>query len=299
MSANAPALQRLLFPFAARFVAGDTIADALRVVERLRDAGLSATIAALGEDVNTTAEADRTRDENRRLIDGIASRSLRANVSLKLSSIGTQIGDGSFMERYAEIVGHAAAALPDPFVRVDMEGSATVDATLAAINHVFATHRNTGPVLQASLKRTVLDVAAAVEGGMRVRLCKGAYAEPAAVAAQQAPEIRANYLACATLLLRDGTFPAFATHDPVLIREIRQMAESFGVAKDGFEFQMLYGVRSDLQRSLVRDGYGVRVYIPYGTHWAKYFRRRVMERRENLVFALRSLVSLPGGRSGA
>jgi len=272
-------------------VAGDSIPDALRAIERLRDEGLATTVAALGEDIATVGDADRTRDEYRRLIEGIAGRSLSANLSVKLSALGTKLGDTGFVERYAEIVAYAAQTMRDPFVRVDMEGSATVDLTLDAVTRTFATHPNTGPVLQASLKRTLLDVTAAVARGMRTRLCKGAYAEPAEVALLGAEEIRTNYLACAALLLRDGPFPAFATHDPSIIREIQQMAQRFGVAKDAFEFQMLYGVKPDLQRSLVRQGYGVRIYVPYGTHWAKYFRRRVMERRENLVFALRSLIA--------
>jgi proline dehydrogenase len=291
MSATAPPIQRLLFPLATRFVAGDSIPDALRAIERLRDDGLATTVAALGEDITTLGDADRTRDEYRRLIEGIAARSLPSNLSLKLSSLGTKLGGTGFAERYAEIVAFAGQTMSDPFVRVDMEGSSTVDLTLDAVARTFARYPNTGPVLQASLKRTVLDVTAAIARGMRTRLCKGAYAERADVALLGAPEIRANYLACAALLLRDGAFPAFATHDPSVIREIRDLAVRFGVAKDGFEFQMLYGVRADVQRSLVREGYGVRVYVPYGTHWAKYFRRRVMERRENLVFALRSLVA--------
>jgi proline dehydrogenase len=291
VSATAPTLQRLLFPLATRFVAGDSVADALRTVERLADAGLAATVAALGEDIASDGDADHTRDEYRRLIDGLAGRSLAANLSLKLSALGTKLGGEGFVQRYVEVVGYAAEAMRDPFVRVDMEGSSTIDQTLDAVTRTFAMHANTGPVLQASLRRTVLDVAAAAAHGMRVRLCKGAYAESAEVAIVGADEIRANYLACATLLLRDGTFPAFATHDPLLIRAIRELADRFGVAKDAFEFQMLYGVRPDLQRSLVREGYGVRVYVPYGTQWAKYFRRRMMERRENLVFALRSVIA--------
>jgi proline dehydrogenase len=291
MSATAQSFQRLLFPLATRFVAGDSIPDALRAVERLGEAGLVATVAVLGEDVRSVADADQARDEYRRLIEGIAGRALTANLSLKLSALGTQLGDTAFLERYAEIVVYAALLMRDPFVRVDMEGSSTVDRTLDAVNRTFASHPTTGPVLQAALKRTPADVAVAVERGMRVRLCKGAYAEPAAVALTDVGAIRVHYLTCAALLLREGRFPAFATHDPAIIRAIREMAERFGVAKDAFEFQMLYGVRPDLQRSLVRDGYGVRIYVPYGTHWAKYFRRRVMERRENLVFALRSVVA--------
>jgi proline dehydrogenase len=291
MSAGSPLVQRLLFPLATRFVAGDTIADALGVVERLRADGLRATVAVLGEDVEQRADAERAADAYARLIDALAERALPAHLSLKLSALGARLGDGSEVERYAAIVAQAARTLPDPFVRVDMEGSATVDATLAAVAQTFATHPNTGPVLQASLHRTPADVADAVARGMRVRLCKGAYAEPATVALRDAGEIRAAYLACATVLLREGATPAFATHDPAIIEAIRRAADAAGRSRDTFEFQLLYGVRGDLQRSLVRSGYAVRVYVPYGTHWAKYFRRRVMERRENLLFAMRSVLA--------
>jgi proline dehydrogenase len=188
------------------------------------------------------------------------------------------------------VLGAAQHALRDPFIRVDMEGSNLVDATLDVVDAAFAGHPNTGPVLQAYLHRTPADVERAIARGMRVRLCKGAYNEPPEVALQEMDAIRVQFLALATQVLTRGTYPAIATHDPLLIAAVKQIARERAIASDRFEFQLLYGVRPEVQAALVREGYRVRVYVPFGTHWAQYFRRRVTERRANLVFALRSLI---------
>lgn len=286
-------LQSLLFPLARRFVAGDSVADAIRAVRRLNEAQLNATIDVLGEDVKSTADADATRDAYLSLIDTIRDAGLTTNLSLKLSALGLALGVSGARARYETIL-DAAQVLADPFVRVDMEGSRLVSSTLETVAAAFAQHANTGPVLQAALYRTRAHVETVTQLGMRVRLCKGAYREPAQVAMRKVAEIRASYMTCAGALFAGGHRPAFATHDPQLIDGLRRHADERAIPKTAFEFHMLYGVRPDLQRSLVRDGYAVSVYVPFGSHWAKYFRRRMLERRENMVFALRAALGMGG-----
>lgn len=288
-------LQTLLFPLAARFVAGDSIGDAIRAVRRLNEDGLRATIDILGEDVKSSADAEIARNAYLSLIERIRGDGLSTNLSLKLSALGLTLADAGTVERYESIL-ERAMVLADPFVRVDMEGSQLVQRTLETVIGAFLHHRNTGPVLQAALYRTQRDVETMTRLGMRVRLCKGAYREPAPVAMRKTADIRANFMTCAIALLRGAPLPAFATHDPYLIDGLRRYTDENGIPKSSFEFQMLYGVRPDLQRALVRDGYTVRVYVPFGSHWAKYFRRRMLERRENMVFALRAAFGMGAGK---
>jgi proline dehydrogenase len=232
------------------------------------------------------------RDGYLALIDRLARAGVTTHLSLKLSALGLRFEPVPARARFGRVLAAASGALPDPFVRVDMEGSALVDATLAAVVAAFPDHRITGPVLQAALHRTPADVARMIDAGIRVRLCKGAYKEPPDVALQTAGEIRAMFLALATQLLNvRGSSPAIATHDPLLIAAVKTVARERGVTTAGFEFQLLYGVRPELQRALAAEGYRVRTYVPFGTAWAKYFRRRITERRANAVFALRSLVT--------
>jgi proline dehydrogenase len=284
--------QTVLFPLARRFVAGDSIADAVGVVQNLNSDGFSATIDVLGEDVKDAKSADLARDAYLMLIDRCRHEHILTNLSLKLSAFGLAMSDAGTVDRFAAILEHARV-LPDPFVRVDMEGSRLLPRTLETVIAAFLNHKNTGPVLQAYLKRTPADVDAMMRLGMRVRLCKGAYRESTRIAFRNMASIRSNYVLCATALLKNGTLPAFATHDPELIRDVRRIADELRVPKKQFEFQMLYGVRSDLQQALVQDGYNVRIYVPFGSHWAQYFRRRVLERPENAVFALRSMFARP------
>ncbi len=187
------------------------------------------------------------------------------------------------------ILEHAQTRNADPFVRIDMEGSSVTQSTLEVFERAFAAHPNVGPVLQAYLKRTKGDVQRAIGMGARVRLCKGAYSEPPEIAYRNMAQIRRSYLECAQDLLVRGNYPGIATHDPAIIEAIKQFARDRGVKPEQFEFQMLYGVRPSLQRQLVREGYRLRVYVPFGTHWAGYFYRRVAERRENALFALSSI----------
>jgi len=283
-------LSRRFFFLAKRFVAGDTIASALDAVRALNGEGLTATLDFLGEDVTQREEAERTRDVYLELLDAIRRDGLRTNVSVKLTALGLLI-DERLAASHLEQIAARAAANDDPFVRIDMEGSALTDATLCVFERAFATYRNVGPVLQCYLHRTAADLEHAIALGARVRLCKGAYNEPREIAYKDMPTIRREYVRLAETLLARGTYPGIATHDERIIEAVRTFVRAHSVGVDTFEFQMLYGVRPDAQRELVRDGYRVRVYVPFGTHWAGYFYRRVIERRENAMLALRALVS--------
>jgi len=285
-----PGFQRRFFFLAKRFIAGENVKDALAAVTALNAEGLSATLDFLGEDVTARPEAERTRDAYLELLAAIGERKLDTNVSVKLTAMGLLVDDDFAYENLRAVL-DAAAPNRDPFVRIDMEGSAVTDATLRVFERTYAETKNVGPVLQAYLKRTPGDVERAIELGARVRLCKGAYAEPPEVAYGDMPTIRRAYLRSAEALLERGNYPAIATHDERLIEAVRAFAVERGIGHDRFEFQMLYGVRPELQRSLSREGYRVRVYVPYGTHWAGYFYRRITERPENALFALRSLIS--------
>ena len=284
-------VQTLAFPIARRFVAGETSAEAIEVVAERNAAGMAATIDLLGEDVRTAADADRMRDGYLALIDDIARANVDTNLSLKLSGLGQRFDAPGTLARFGAILGAAQNSLPDPFVRTDMENSPLTTATLDIVTASFASHGNVGPALQAALRRTPADVARMIRLGIRVRLCKGAYRESPAISLQSAHDIRVQYLALATQLLQHGMYPAIATHDPVLIAAVQEVVRTHNIDRTTFEFQLLYGCRPDLQSALVRDGYRVRVYVPFGTHWAKYFRRRITERRANALFALRALVA--------
>jgi proline dehydrogenase len=215
---------------------------------------------------------------------------LRTNLSVKLTALGLLLDEDLCFE-HLDAIATRAAALPDPFVHVDMEGSDVTEATLRIFERAYARHRNVRPVIQAYLKRSPADVERSIELGARVRLCKGAYNEPESIAFQTMPVIRREYLRLAEALLSRGVHPGIATHDERIIEAVKAYATQHAIGKERFEFQMLYGVRPDLQRELVRDGFQLRIYVPFGTHWAGYFYRRIAERRENALFALRSLIA--------
>lgn len=286
---DSPLAQSMFF-LARRFVAGESPSQAVAIARELNASGMSATLDFLGESVTVRADAERTRAAYIELIDLMRSSGVRANCSLKLSAIGLAIDESYAYENLCAIL-DAATSLEDTFVRIDMEGSGTVDATLRTFERAYRAGATVGPVLQAYLKRTPQDLQRAIELGARVRLCKGAYDEPPLLAYRDMPTIQREYLRLAEALLDRGTYPGIATHDERLIRAVRVHAAERGIANDRFEFQLLYGVRPDVQRALVADGYRVRVYVPYGTHWARYFYRRIAERKENALFALRSVVA--------
>ncbi|MGB6521581.1 MAG: proline dehydrogenase family protein [Candidatus Cybelea sp.] len=282
--------QKKFYFLARRFVAGETIAGALEVVRALNAEGMSATLDFLGEDVLTRDGALRTRDTYFEMLDAIGESGVASNVSVKLTAMGLLFDEALAKESLIALAEHALRN-PDPFVRIDMEGSAVTEATLRVFRETFAEHKNVGEVLQAYLKRTPADVDEAIARQARVRLCKGAYNEPPEIALRQMVDIRAQYLDLAKKLLLHGNYPGIATHDRRLIAAVKEFAGNEGIARDRFEFQMLYGCRPSVQRQIVAEGYRLRIYVPFGTHWAGYFYRRVLERRENALFAVSSIFS--------
>ncbi|HKU81384.1 MAG TPA: proline dehydrogenase family protein [Candidatus Tumulicola sp.] len=284
------AFQKNFFFLAKRFVPGETVEAAIDTVRELNRQGMTASLDYLGEDVRERAAAIATADAYLHVLDALRESGVDSNVSVKLTAMGLLVDEGLALENLLRIADRALGNA-DPFVRIDMEGSAVTDATLRVFERAYASHRNVGIVLQAALKRTQRDVERAIELNARVRLCKGAYDEPSAIAYKRMPEIRENFLRLANDLLRRGNYPGIATHDRRLIEAVKTTVASAGIAHDRFEFQMLHGCRPNVQRQLVAGGYRMRVYVPFGTHWAAYFYRRVAERRENALFALSSMFS--------
>ncbi|MBV8727855.1 MAG: proline dehydrogenase family protein [Candidatus Eremiobacteraeota bacterium] len=282
--------QKRFFFLAKRFVPGETIDEALAAVKAINARGMSATLDFLGEDVTEDEAARHTRDVYFEILEAINREGVDSNVSVKLSALGLLISEDLATEQLTSIA-ERAGNNKDPFVRIDMEGSACTAPTLRIFERVYATHSNVGPVLQALLKRTPSDVERMIKLKARVRLCKGAYKEPREIAHQAMPTIRREYLRLAERLLTSGVYPGLATHDLRLISAIKRYADQQKITPDRFEFQMLYGVRPHVQHELVSQGYRVRIYIPFGTHWAAYFYRRVLERRENALFAVSSIFS--------
>lgn len=287
---------KLPFALARRFVAGETLDTALGTVGGLLDDGLFVTLDLLGEHVHERPRADGFARAYVDLVERLAA--LRdqkgvapeaVNISIKLSMIG-QVIDRDLAERNLRALLDRAREA-DMFVRLDMEGSDITASTLGLFEAVHPDYPGlVGPVLQAYLHRTAADVARMVELQARVRLCKGAYKEPASIAYQDMPTIRWHYRRLARTLLTQGRYPGIATHDDELIAAVKQMVASDGVARDAFEFQMLYGIRADTQRQIRDEGYRMRVYVPYGTEWVPYFSRRLRERKENVWFVLENLV---------
>ncbi len=277
----------LLTLMARRFVAGKTAEAAVCAVKKLNAQNISVTLDILGEDVADRAEALKAADDYIVLLDLIAAEGVDASVSLKLTMMGLEIDDTFCYENVLRVV--KAAARHGNFVRVDMEGSAVTGRTLDVVRKVFAQSPNVGAVIQSYLRRSEADVEALSEAGIKTRLCKGAYREPEAVAFQDKRDVNSSFSKLMQMLLKDGGDPAIATHDPALIAECKQIVSRNGLGKDRFEFQMLYGIRSALQRQLVAEGYRVRCYVPFGTHWLPYFLRRLRERRANVFFVLKNL----------
>ena len=275
--------------FARRFVAGETIEEAIVVARDLQARGLRLTLDYLGESVTSVEEAEAAAREYVRLIDVIAAAGVERNVSLKLTQLGATVDLATCVDNLRRILGPAERH--GVFVRIDMESSAYTDLTFQVFDTVWTLgHRNIGVVLQACLFRSEADARRMNALGARVRLVKGAYKEPSSAAYQQKDEVDGAYLRLTRLLLDEGTFPAIATHDEALLAAARQHAADRGITPDRYEFQMLYGIRRDLQMSLSAAGYGVRVYVPFGRQWFPYFMRRLGERPANVTFVLRSLL---------
>ncbi len=282
-------------PMVRRFISGETLDEALPAIRRLHEAGMGTTVDVLGESVTHEADATAAADRYLGLLDALAGTELDRNVSLKPSQMGLAVDPGLARENVGRIVAKAIGT--GAFVRIDMEDHTTTDATLDlwhAVRPVGA-HEDTasgadvGVVIQAALRRSDRDVDAVIEAGGRVRLCKGAYKEPHSVAYAEKAEVDDAYERLMLRLLRAGRYPALATHDVRLIKRAIEVAKAEGIARDSFEFQMLYGIRRDLQEELVGAGWRVRVYVPFGGEWYPYFMRRLAERPANVSFLLRNM----------
>jgi proline dehydrogenase len=276
--------------FARRFIAGETIEEAIACARRLQSRGMLLTLDYLGESVRTVEEAAAATREYLRLVEVIVAAGIERNISLKLTQLGIDVDRATAVDNLRRILGPAQQH--GFFVRIDMEDSPYTEVTLEVFETLWQQgYRNVGVALQAYLYRTEKDVRRMNELGARVRLVKGAYKEPPAVAHQKKADVDAAFLRLMRLLLDDGNYPAIATHDPAMIDATKAYARERGIAANRFEFQMLFGIRRDLQQSLVDDGYRVRVYIPFGREWFPYFMRRLGERPANIGFVIRGVLS--------
>ena len=276
-----------------RFVAGTQVEDALRVTRRLNEAGLSVSIDNLGENASSVEEVQQSARLYEQLLSEISAGGLNANVSLKLTHMGLDVDPKLAYSQVSALVDRAASVQPKNFVRVDMEGSAYTQRTLDIVHELHSVPQNrgcVGAVIQSYMRRSEDDVTKLLTHGIRIRLCKGAYKEPAEIAFQAKSEVDSNYLRLMKTLLKSGVYHGLATHDEKIIREAKTFATGEGIPKDTFEFQMLYGIRRDLQHSLVREGWRVRVYVPFGTEWYPYMMRRLAERPANVRFVMRNLL---------
>ena len=275
--------------FARRFIAGESLDEAIAAARAVEASGLAFTLDYLGESVSSLEEADAATVEYGEMIDRIVESGIGRNISLKLTQLGLDLDAGRCLDHLRAIVG--AASLHDFFVRIDMENSPYVDATLDIFEALWREGlRNVGVVLQSALRRSEQDLERVLALGARVRLVKGAYKEPREVAWQRKADVDAAFLRLMQRLLDAGVFPAIATHDPAMIDATRQYATGRQIAPSRFEFQMLYGIRRDLQAALRAKGYGLRVYIPFGREWFPYFMRRLGERPANVGFVLRGIL---------
>jgi proline dehydrogenase len=271
-----------------RFVAGETLDEALQAARECNDRGMHATLDYLGENVSTAADAQKARDAYLEIFDRIAQERLHANVSCKLTQLGLDISP-EFCEGLVLSIAERAAAY-DSFLRIDMEGSNYTQRTIELVKRVRTQTPTVGTVIQSYLYRSETDVQDLLAYGCRIRLCKGAYKESEEVAFPGKADVDANYLRLMRMLLPSGFYHGIATHDPRMIAQTIRWAAEKQISKDDFEFQMLYGIRTDLQRQLVRDGYRLRIYIPYGRDWFPYVMRRLAERPANVMFFLRNFL---------
>jgi proline dehydrogenase len=271
-----------------RFVAGETLAEALAVALKINSEGISLTLDHLGENVTSLAEAEASRDVYLSALREMHAAAIDGNVSLKLTQFGMDLSEAACRANVAQVVRQAAEI--GGFVRVDMESSDYTDRTLRLVCDLQGQYGAVGTVIQAYLHRSQADVEMLCTRQVRVRLCKGAYLEPPAVAFPHKADVDRNYIHLMKILLDQGTYPAIATHDPRMIDATRRYAEKQGLARDRLEFQMLYGIRRDLQRQLVAQGYRLRLYVPFGKAWYPYFMRRLAERPANVLFLLRNLL---------
>jgi proline dehydrogenase len=279
--------------FARRFIAGETVAEAIEAARALEARGMNHTLDLLGESVTSLEGADAATRAYLATVDAIVAAGIERNISLKLTQLGLDADKASAVDNLRKILERAEPA--GFFVRIDMEDSSYTEVTL----NVFETlwhhgHRRIGVVLQSDLYRSERDLQHINALGARVRLVKGAYREPKTVAYQRKTDVDAAYARMVKVLLTEGTYPAIATHDPVMIDLARDWARTHDIGKDRFEFQMLYGIRRDLQTKLVDEGYRLRIYVPFGREWFPYFMRRLGERPANVLFVLRGITAKGG-----
>ena len=283
--------------FARRFVAGETLEDALDAVRGLNAQGITASLDLLGESVKNDAEARQCARDYLHILDRIHERKLNANVSVKLTAMGLDISEDLCVANLHDVLGRARDYRT--FVRLDMEASEYTERTLRIFeDRLYPSYPEyVGIVLQSYLYRTKEDVERAIQLRCRVRLCKGAYKEPATVAYPEKKDVDDNYIVCMERLLTDGNYPGLATHDVDIINHAKRFVKEKGITSDRFEFQMLYGVRRDLQTALVKEGFGMRVYVPFGTQWYPYLMRRLAERPANVAFITGNVIrEMVGGR---
>jgi proline dehydrogenase len=276
-----------------RFVAGTEIADAVRATQTVNRGRISVTIDNLGENVTNPDEARQSAKLYQQILDAIVTNQLDANISLKLTHMGLDVNENLAREIVSGLVAKAASMNPPGFVRVDMEGSPYTQRTLDFVHelhHMPGNAKSVGTVIQAYLKRSEADVEKLLAEGIRIRLCKGAYKESPDIAFAAKSDVDVNYVKLMKTLMKSGIYHGLATHDEAIVRQAQVFATQEKISRDSFEFQMLYGIRRDLQQNLVREGWRVRVYIPFGTEWYPYFMRRLGERPANVLFIARNLL---------
>jgi proline dehydrogenase len=277
---------RMARSLSARFIAGMTLAEALEAVRSVNRQGMTVSLDHLGEDISTLAEAEASREIYARALREIHAAKINGNVSLKLTQFGLDLSEAACLANVRQVVCEAARL--QNFVRIDMESSAYTGRTLEIVYDLHSETGACGAVIQAYLHRSAADIDELNRRRIRVRLCKGAYLEPSSVAFQAKIEVDANFIALMKTLLTDGTYPGIATHDEKMITETLKFAKEKKIGPERFEFQMLYGIRRDMQKKLKGEGYNVRVYVPFGEAWYPYFMRRLAERPANLLFIARN-----------
>ena len=277
----------------SRFVAGTQVEDVLRATRAVNQSGLSVSVDNLGENVTNADEARASAQLYHQLLDDIAAQKLNANISLKLTHMGLDVDEQLAHDLVTSLVAKAAAMNPRNFVRVDMEGSPYTQRTLDFVHELHRAPGNqgcVGAVIQSYMRRSESDVEKLLAEGIRIRLCKGAYKEPSEIAFQQKSEVDANYVKLMKILMKSEVYHGLATHDENIINQAKAFATSERISRDAFEFQMLHGIRRDLQQRLIQDGWRARVYIPFGTEWYPYLMRRLAERPANVLFIAKNLL---------
>jgi proline dehydrogenase len=277
----------------ARFVAGTEVSDAIRAAAVMNQLGIGVSIDNLGENVTNAGEARASAQLYHHLLDEIAAHKLNANISLKLTHMGLDVDEKMAYDIVRGLVAKAAGMSPKNFVRVDMEGSPYTQRTLDFVHELHrvpGNANNVGTVIQSYMRRAQADVEKLLAERIRIRLCKGAYKEPADIAFPKKSEVDANYVKLMKMLMKSGVFHGLATHDEAIINQAKAFATRENIPRNAFEFQMLHGIRRDLQQGLVKEGWGVRVYIPFGTEWYPYYMRRLAERPANVLFIAKNLL---------